>query len=328
MKLNLVKPSSSLNKAYKNQSLSREQIELFKKELKNLFNKIDEKQDEEYHKNEITKLLDAVYCKDKYLVNVNKKEDLVIRLGNKTTDDVGVLLEFKKPTEKRDMVSENNANVKALQEVILYYLRQTVDNDNHKITNLVVTNIYEWFIFDGVWFEKNIFRNSKLNKEYLTFKSSGHDTKYFYENIAAKYLAEFTDKVPCTYFNLLDYKKIIEDNDPKNDIDLIDLYKILSPEHLLNKKFVNDSNSLNTDFYNELLYIIGLEESKDSAKKIISRINLAERNEGSLIENTISKLKTKNHFGYDQNDDTENKYYENKINAKKRKERKGKKSSP
>ena len=155
----------------------------FKKELKNLFNKIDEKQDEEYHKNEITKLLDAVYCKDKYLVNVNKKEDLVIRLGNKTTDDVGVLLEFKKPTEKRDMVSENNANVKALQEVILYYLRQTVDNDNHKITNLVVTNIYEWFIFDGVWFEKNIFRNSKLNKEYLTFKSSGHDTKYFYENI-------------------------------------------------------------------------------------------------------------------------------------------------
>ena len=310
MKLNLVKPSSSLNKAYKNQSLSREQIELFKKELKNLFNKIDEKQDEEYHKNEITKLLDAVYCKDKYLVNVNKKQDLVIRLGNKTTDDVGVLLEFKKPTEKRDMVSENNANVKALQEVILYYLRQTVDNDNHKITNLVVTNIYEWFIFDGVWFEKNIFRNSKLNKEYLTFKSSGHDTKYFYENIAAKYLAEFTDKVPCTYFNLLDYKKIIEDNDPKNDIDLIDLYKILSPEHLLNKKFVNDSNSLNTDFYNELLYIIGLEESKDSAKKIISRINVAERNEGSLIENTISKLKTKNHFGYDQNDDTENKYYE------------------
>lgn len=310
MKLLKIKPSKSLNKAYFKQSLTREQIELFKKELQNTFHHIDEKQDEEYHKNVIADLFKNVYCKDKYLVNVNKKEDLVIRLGNTTTDDVGVLLEFKKPTEKRDMVSADNANVKALQETVLYYLRQTVDHDNHKISNLVVTNIYEWFIFDGVWFEKNIFRNAKLKKDYLAFKTSGHDTKYFYDNIAAKYLAEFTEEVPCTYFNLLDYKKIIEDNNPNNDNDLIDLYKILSPEHLLNKKFVNDSNSLNTDFYNELLYIIGLEESKDTAKKTIRRINEAERNEGSLIENTISKLKTKKYFGYENNEETENQYYE------------------
>ncbi|MBC7641479.1 MAG: Eco57I restriction-modification methylase domain-containing protein [Flavobacterium sp.] len=310
MKLLKIKPSKSLNKAYFKQSLSREQMELFKKELQNTFNHIDEKQDEEYHKNVIADLFKNVYCKDKYLVNVNKKEDLVIRLGNTTTDDVGVLLEFKKPTEKRDMVAAEKANVKALQELVLYYLRQTVDSENHKITNLVVTNIYEWFIFDGVWFEKNIFRNSKLKKEYLDFKTSGHDTKYFYDTIAAKFLAQFTDEVPCTYFNLLDYKKIIEDNNPNNDNDLIDLYKILSPEHLLNKKFVNDSNSLNVDFYNELLYIIGLEESKDTAKKTIRRINDAERNEGSLIENTISKLKTKKYFGYENNEATENQYYE------------------
>lgn len=310
MKLLKIKPSKSLNKAYYKQSLTREQIELFKKELQNTFHHIDEKQDEEYHKNVIADLFKNVYCKDKYLVNVNKKEDLVIRLGNNTTDDVGVLLEFKKPKETRDMVSAENANVKALQETVLYYLRQTVDNDNHKITNLVVTNIYEWFIFDGVWFEKNIFRNAKLKKDYLAFKTSGHDTKYFYDTIAAKYLAEFTEEVPCTYFNLLDYKDKITNDNPNDDDDLIDLYKILSPEHLLNKKFVNDSNSLNTDFYNELLYIIGLEESKDTAKKTIRRINEAERNEGSLIENTISKLKTKKYFGYENNEATENQYYE------------------
>ena len=169
MKLLPLKPSKTLNKAYYKQSLTREQIELFKKELQNTFNHIDEKQDEEYHKNIIADLFKNVYCKDKYLVNVNKKEDLVIRLGNNTTDDVGVLLEFKKPTEKRDMVSAENANVKALQELVLYYLRQTVDQENHKITNLVVTNIYEWFIFDGVWFEKNIFRNSKLKIGIDTF---------------------------------------------------------------------------------------------------------------------------------------------------------------
>ena len=310
MKLIKIKPSKSLNKAYYKQSLTREQIELFKKELQNTFNHIDEKQDEEYHKNVIADLFKNVYCKDKYLVNVNKKEDLVIRLGNSTTDDVGVLLEFKKPTEKRDMVSALNANVKALQEVVLYYLRQTVDHDNHKITNLIVTNIYEWFIFDGVWFEKNIFRNVKLKKDYLAFKSSGHDTKYFYDTIAAKYIAEFKEEVPCTYFNLKDYEKKITNDNKKDDDDLIDLYKILSPEHLLNKKFANDSNSLNTDFYNELLYIIGLEESKDTAKKTIRRINEAERNEGSLLENTIAKLKTKKYFGFDNSEAIENQYYE------------------
>ena len=310
MKLLKIKPSKSLNKAYYKQSLTREQIELFKKELQNTFRHIDEKQDEEYHKNVIADLFKNVYCKDKYLVNVNKKEDLVIRLGNTTTDDVGVLLEFKKPTEKRDMVSAENANVKALQETVLYYLRQTVDNENHKITNLIVTNIYEWYIFDGVWFEKNIFRNAKLKKDYLAFKNSGHKTNHFYDLIAAKYLAEFTEEVPCTHFNLLDYKDKITNDDPNDDNDLIDLYKILSPEHLLNKKFVNDSNSLNTDFYNELLYIIGLEESKDTPKKTIRRINEAERNEGSLIENTISKLKTKKYFGYENNEETENQYYE------------------
>lgn len=313
MKLLKIKPSKSLNKAYYKQSLSREQIELFKKELQNTFNHIDEKQDEEYHKNVIADLFKNVYCKDKYLVNVNKKEDLVIRLGNNTTDDVGVLLEFKKPTEKRDMVSAENANVKALQEIVLYYLRQTVDHDNHKITNLVVTNIYEWFIFDGVWFEKNIFRNTKLKKEYLAYKTSGHDTKYFYDTIAAKYLAEFKEDVPCTYFNLKDYEKKITNDSKKDDDDLIDLYKILSPEHLLNKKFANDSNSLNTDFYNELLYIIGLEESKETAKKTIRRINEAERNPGSFIENTISILKTNKYLGYDKSDEIENQYYETAL---------------
>jgi hypothetical protein len=283
MKLETIKPAKSLNKAYFKQSVTREQIEIFKAELQKAFHHIDGKQDEEYHKNIISDLFKAVYCKDKYLVNVNKREDLVIRLGNNPTDEVGVILEFKKPTEKRDMVSKTNANVKALQELVLYYLRQTVDGYNHNIKHLVATNIHEWFIFDGVWFEKNIFRNSKLKKEFESWKVSGTDTKHFYDHIAAKYLADFHDEVPCTYFNLKDYETKITNDNKKNDDALIDLYKILSPEHLLKKSFVNDSNSLNRDFYNELLYIIGLEESNDTAKKTIRRINEAERKKGRLI---------------------------------------------
>jgi adenine-specific DNA-methyltransferase len=53
MKLEPKKPSERLDKIYKSKSLNREQIELFKKELQNTFNYVDEKQDEEYHKNVI-----------------------------------------------------------------------------------------------------------------------------------------------------------------------------------------------------------------------------------------------------------------------------------
>jgi len=310
MKLDLLKPAKSLNKAYFKQSLKREQIELFKSELQKTFNHIDEKQDEEYHKNVISKLLLEVYCKDKYLVNVNKKQDLVIRNGNKTNDEVAVIIEFKKPTEKKDMVSKDKANVKALQELVLYYLRETIDHDNHKIKYLIATNIYEWFIFDELWFEKYVFKNIKLKKDYEDWKVSGHNTQHFYDLIAAKYLDSIDEEVPCTYFNLKDFEEIISNSDKEDDNALIDLYKILSPEHLLKKPFANDSNSLNKEFYNELLHIIGLEETKDSAKKLIERKELKHRDDGSLLENTINILQREKRFGYDDDIETQHKYFE------------------
>ena len=310
MKLDLLKPAKSLNKAYFKQSLKREQIELFKSELQKTFNHIDENQDEEYHKNVISKLLLEVYCKDKYLVNVNKKQDLVIRNGNKINDEIAVIIEFKKPTEKKDMVSKDKANVKALQELVLYYLRETIDHDNHKIKYLIATNIYEWFIFDELWFEKNIFKNAKLKTDYENWKVSGHNTQHFYDLIAAKYLDSIDEEVPCTYFNLKDFDKIISNSEKEDDNALIDLYKILSPEHLLKKPFANDSNSLNKEFYNELLHIIGLEETKDSAKKLIERKELMHRDEGSLLENTINILQREKRFGYDDDIETQHKYFE------------------
>lgn len=47
MKLNLLLPAKSLNKAYLRQSLKREQIELFKSNLARLFDRVNEKESEE-----------------------------------------------------------------------------------------------------------------------------------------------------------------------------------------------------------------------------------------------------------------------------------------
>ena len=60
----------------------------------------------------------------------------------------------------------------------------------------------------------------------------------------------------------------------------------------MKKRTRNDSNSLNTKFYSELLYIIGLEEVEDkgSHKRIIMRKNAGNRNPASILENTITIL--------------------------------------
>ncbi|WP_458249667.1 type IIG restriction enzyme/methyltransferase [Elizabethkingia anophelis] len=54
----------------------------------------------------------------------------------------------------------------------------------------------------------------------------------------------------------------------------------------LEKVFGNDSNQLNKAFYNELLHIIGLEEVKESGKKVIQRKKSKDSDYGPLLENT------------------------------------------
>ena len=73
---------------------------------------------------------------------------------------------------------------------------------------------------------------------------------------------------------------------------LLPLYKFLSPETLLAKPFANDSNSLDRNFYAELLHIIGLEEVKEDkgGKKVIQRKKSANRDKASLLESAIYQL--------------------------------------
>jgi type II restriction/modification system DNA methylase subunit YeeA len=293
MKLTLISPTKSLNKAFQKQRITRQQIDHFKANLLKLFNSINVEESEEHLKNIVTNFLRDTYYKDLHYINTKERTDLVIHNGKTSSNSVGVIIEAKRPGNKLEMVSKKEANVKALHELILYYLRNRVDENNHEIKYLIATNIYEWFIFDSVWFEKYIYRNAKLIKDYEEWKVSGHDTKYFYENIAAKHLEAAEHDLSCTYFNLKDYEQVIADTRKQEDTQLVNLYKILSPEQLLKKPFANDSNSLNKEFYNELLHIVGLYENKDGGKYIIGRKPEKERNEGSLLESTIHNLRVR-----------------------------------
>lgn len=53
---------------------------------------------------------------------------------------------------------------------------------------------------------------------------------------------------------------------------LTQLYRFFTAENLLNKEIFTDSNKLNKTFYDELLYIMGLEETKDGTSKVIKRL--------------------------------------------------------
>ena len=291
MKLELIKPIKALNKAYLKEKVSRNHIELFKKNLQQLLRRINEQESEEHLKNVIADFLKDTWYKDQFEINTKDRNDLVIHIGKTTKDAVGVILEVKKPSNKAEMMTAAKPNTKALQELILYYLRERVDHNNTDIKYLVVTNIYEWFVIDEVWFEKNVFRNSKLKKDYENWKLSGKDTRFFYDSIAKSFLDEVTEEMPIAYFDVRTYEKYVNNIDKEDDIKLIGLYKILSPAHLLKQPFINDSNSLDTKFYVELLHIIGLEEIKDGGKKLIKR--KAKSDEASLLENTIIKLEDK-----------------------------------
>ncbi|HQQ21697.1 MAG TPA: class I SAM-dependent DNA methyltransferase, partial [Bacteroidales bacterium] len=99
-----------------------------------------------------------------------------------------------------------------------------------------------------------------------------------------------TSEIEFACFNFQDYQKVLRNPDKTDDILLIALFKLLSPEHLLKLPFANDSNTLDKKFYGELLHIIGLTETKKGSKKLIERNKAGERHTGTILEDTIIQL--------------------------------------
>jgi adenine-specific DNA-methyltransferase len=286
-------PREALNKAFLKVKPTRIQIEEFKHGLKRLLAHIDNHESEENQKILLIDFFKQTCTGEDYYVNTKDRIDLVIHNGSSAKTNAGVLFEVKRTTNTTEMPSKNELNSKALQELLLYYLRERVISENIEIKHLIITNSQEWFIFDANIFEKVFVDNKKLVRLFIEFEQEGKDTSFFYTHIASKVIEASKDQLTHTYFDLNKYRKIIVDEVNNNDNKLIPLYKILSPEHLLKKPFLNDSNSLNKFFYVELLYLIGLEEVKVGGKKLIKRKSKENRNSGSLLEEAMSQITSK-----------------------------------
>jgi hypothetical protein len=309
MELRILKPRKALNKAYLKVKPNRTEIERFKTNLIQLLNRINEAESEEFHKNLVIDFLKKTWYDPNHYINTKGRNDLVIHNTDKASGTVGIIIEAKKPGNKAEMLTTEKINVKAFQELVLYYLRERITQKNIEIKYLIATKINEWFIFDAQLFDRLFAQNKNLVKQFIDFEAgrlADIRTDFFYKQIAEPFINEINHEIEFTHFDIREYDQPLRNDDRKDDSKLIALFKLLSPEHLLKLPFANDSNSLDKRFYGELLHIIGLTETKEGSKKLIERNRAGERNSGSLLENAIiqldsldkiSRLDNPGHFG-------------------------------
>lgn len=239
---------------------------------------------EKVHEAHIRDFLNDAFYKGVHYVG--KKDDantdLCIFAENNENSFAQVLIECKNPRQNnQEMITEGHLNRKGLHEVITYYIDE-LSKGNFEVKYLIVTNGYDWFIFEALMIRELIATN-ELVKKYKAIKApslSKTKADTFYSEEVKPAVEKALDKLVYTYFS-------IDKSDKSAGIK--NICKVLSPYFLLKQSY-NDKYALNERFYNELLYIIGLEEKKSKGKLIITRRDKSRREPASLLENTLHQL--------------------------------------
>ncbi|WP_300256903.1 TaqI-like C-terminal specificity domain-containing protein [uncultured Alistipes sp.] len=287
-KYKILKPRQSILKAYLREPISETELTSFRTAMKTMLGRIDSSQHEEFNKNLVIDFFNqSLYKGNKYMVNTRDRADLAIY---SESGQPAVLFEFKGPG-RPDMVSKENLKEKALYELILYYIREEEKYHNTDIKHLIITNCWEYFIFDKKDFYQLFASNKQFVQRVLSSDngSSKDGNDFIYNKIIKPYVENIETKLQFTYLNLHDFTGKIEKSNIVENKDFLAAYKLLSPAHLLKLPFSSDHNTLNTGFYQELLYIMGVEEVVEDRVHKIKRLR-NDRQPYSLVEQVYSKL--------------------------------------
>ncbi|MBR1929468.1 MAG: class I SAM-dependent DNA methyltransferase, partial [Paludibacteraceae bacterium] len=272
-----------LNKQLLRQKPTSEQFDAFLHALRNLKASIQPNETEEHNKSYIETFLKESFYGKTNLVNTAGSIDCAIYQKNEATSSIEVIIETKSPNNQSEFPSVHNLNCKAMQELVLYFMREW-DKKNYTLKHLIITNGYEWFIIDAKEFKRYFVDDKKFKDEYEKYANHGtlfSETKDFYGLIAKPKIDKVKQDIDFAYVDI----RTLHSDSAK-----LKFYRILQPAHLLKEVKFTDSNKLNTAFYNELLHIIGLEEHKIDGKSVIERKPAARRNINSLLESTIYQL--------------------------------------
>lgn len=274
-----------------------EEKEVFAKKLVRYLTHLKSRksESEEYQKNLLKGFLESILPYN--FINTSSRIDLAIYNGKDSNSTLGVLFECKSLTNKSEMMTTERINSKAFQEIVAYYLNERFFEKNLEIKKCIITNGLSWFVIESKELEKYFFKNKKLLDLVIKFKNnqlSSNKTEFLYSEVIAPEIEKAIEKgIVIAHFDLtqalVKSSKTIEINKNK----LTQLYRFFTAENLLNKEIFTDSNKLNKNFYDELLYLMGLEETKSGTSKIISRLKPAKRQRYSFVENIIDKLEMK-----------------------------------
>ncbi len=241
-------------KKYNPQEPKKETIENFEKEINSLLENAKRQDDEEFQKNEINSFLKNTYG---YKCNTYEKVDSAIYVDG----EVWVLIEAKALNNRNEFPkNRENPLSKAFCQMVFYFLKEIENNNSLK--HAIICNAHEFFLFDCKDF-RALFQNDKcikkLHKNCAKKEGTDPSTKRFYSDLEEYLKKDFEGELRYTHFNLSGY-------DPKELI-----YQVLSHEVLLKQRKTLDANTLNKDFYEELLYILGLEEQNEKGKILIKQ---------------------------------------------------------
>lgn len=280
-------PSQSIQKSYLRQPVSSTELEKFRSQLDNLLKELNPTDIEEANKGRVKTFLEqTLWPSNAYEINASGKTDLTIK--DKNLERNVVLFEFKK-VNSPEMVTKDDLVKKAMFELILYYILEEHENNNTSIKHLIVSDGFQYFIFEkGLFYD--LFGKDKTFVHEI--KSSENTTSekrdYIYNQIIKPKVEKVKNKLSYTFVDLGTFKKDLSSADIVTKPRFKALFKLFSPTHLQKLPFSADHNSLNKNFYTELLYIMGLEERGD--KHQIQRLDPKQRQNYTIFEQAYTLL--------------------------------------
>ncbi|HED0573452.1 TPA: Eco57I restriction-modification methylase domain-containing protein [Campylobacter coli] len=305
MKFEAMDEKEFLNPYYRKKPILEAELNEFTKALKDYKTSLEnnlKNNEDSLVANALSKFFENLHfeCEIKSIHKGNSGIDLAL----KKDKQIQVIIEAKLPHSK-EFFSQSKPNCKALHECILYYLRERKAL-NSSLKHIIITDFYRFYIFKVDLFEELFNKNKYFKEAFENFeRKDSHfkgNTDEFYKECekllsSEKYLDSITRKdlfdEPSLKGVFIDLKPILEQEKPSFS-KLKPVFKIFHKDFLLSEFNPNDANSLNNAFYKELLYILGLYESKQNSKLIIAKSQESEEEQGTFYTAINSKLKEEN----------------------------------
>ncbi|EMX4012521.1 class I SAM-dependent DNA methyltransferase [Campylobacter coli] len=294
MHFTLLNEKDFFNPYYRKKQIMQNEFDIFNKALMQYLERLESSQSENEDylvANALSPFLTMLNFKTHIKTKQKGKSEIDLSISkDEFSKDLEVLIEAKKPNSK-EFITHTKVNSKALHETILYYFRNREYSFSLKF--IIITDFYKFYIFKISEFEELFYKNPSFKKLFEEFCNPNSlfkgNTEEFYKEVA-KLIENSKENLKGFLIDLT----FLKDKQKSNFKNLASIYKTFHRDFLLSEFNPNDANSLNNAFYKELLYILGLCESKQNSKLIITKSEESKEEQGTFYTAINSKLKEEN----------------------------------